>query len=175
MPPVLCRRGLSVSAAIDLEKFFDRVNHDILMEFIAKRIADKRILKLMRAFLTAGVMGGGLVSPTENNTPEGDPLSPFGGRGAVEIEFAAGAGMRITGAVDAAMLRAAMAAPAAWQLPGAREISGEAGCIRVRQTAPHDRLGRAGVLDRPGANKQLSAETGKFDRKCPAQIRARRS
>src|SRR6266436_2540333 len=47
---------------IDLEKFFDRVNHDVLMGLIAKRVADKRLLKLIRAFLTAGVMEGGLVS-----------------------------------------------------------------------------------------------------------------
>ena len=50
---------------IDLEKFFDRVNHDILMGRVAKRVADKRLLKLIRAFLNAGVMENGLVSPTE--------------------------------------------------------------------------------------------------------------
>jgi RNA-directed DNA polymerase len=62
---------------IDLEKFFDRVNHDILMGFIAKRVTDKRLLKLVRAFLTAGVLEGGLVSPTEEGTPQGGPLSPL--------------------------------------------------------------------------------------------------
>jgi RNA-directed DNA polymerase len=62
---------------IDLEKFFDRVNHDILMGLAAKRVADKRILKLIRAFLNAGVMEGGLVSPTEEGTPQGGPLSPL--------------------------------------------------------------------------------------------------
>ena len=62
---------------IDLEKFFDRVNHDILMGLIAKRVADKRILRLIRAFLNAGVMEGGLVSPTEEGTPQGGPLSPL--------------------------------------------------------------------------------------------------
>jgi RNA-directed DNA polymerase len=62
---------------IDLEKFFDRVNHDILMGLIAKRVADKCILKLIRAFLNAGVMEGGLVSPTEEGTPQGGPLSPL--------------------------------------------------------------------------------------------------
>jgi RNA-directed DNA polymerase len=50
---------------IDLEKFFDRVNHDILMGLVAKRVTDKRLLKLVRGFLTAGVLEGGLVSPTE--------------------------------------------------------------------------------------------------------------
>jgi RNA-directed DNA polymerase len=62
---------------IDLEKFFDRVNHDILMGLVAKRVADKRILKLIRAFLNAGVMEGGLVSPTQEGTPQGGPLSPL--------------------------------------------------------------------------------------------------
>ncbi len=62
---------------IDLEKFFDRVNHDILMGLVAKRVADKRLLKLIRGLLTAGVMEGGLVSPTEEGTPQGGPLSPL--------------------------------------------------------------------------------------------------
>jgi RNA-directed DNA polymerase len=62
---------------IDLEKFFDRVNHDILMGLVAKRVADKRLLKLIRGFLTAGVLDGGLVSPTEEGTPQGGPLSPL--------------------------------------------------------------------------------------------------
>jgi RNA-directed DNA polymerase len=62
---------------IDLEKFFDRVNHDILMGRVAKRVEDKRMLKLIRAFLNAGVMENGLVSPTEEGTPQGGPLSPL--------------------------------------------------------------------------------------------------
>jgi len=62
---------------IDLEKFFDRVNHDILMGLVAKRVADKRLLKLIRGFLNAGVLEGGLVSPTEEGTPQGGPLSPL--------------------------------------------------------------------------------------------------
>jgi RNA-directed DNA polymerase len=62
---------------IDLEKFFDRVNHDILMGRIAKRVTDKRVLKLIRAFLNAGVMENGLVGPTEEGTPQGGPLSPL--------------------------------------------------------------------------------------------------
>ncbi|MGA2426684.1 MAG: group II intron reverse transcriptase/maturase [Terriglobales bacterium] len=62
---------------IDLEKFFDRVNHDILMGLAAKRVADKRILKLIRVFLIAGALEGGLVSPTEEGTPQGGPLSPL--------------------------------------------------------------------------------------------------
>jgi RNA-directed DNA polymerase len=62
---------------IDLEKFFDRVNHDILMGLVAKRVADKRILKLIRGFLTAGVLADGLVGSTEEGTPQGGPLSPL--------------------------------------------------------------------------------------------------
>ena len=62
---------------IDLEKFFDRVNHDILMGLVAKRVADKRILRLIRGFLNAGVLEGGLLSPTEEGTPQGGPLSPL--------------------------------------------------------------------------------------------------
>ena len=62
---------------IDLEKFFDRVNHDILMGRVAKRITDKRVLKLTRAFLGAGVMENGLTSPTDEGTPQGGPLSPL--------------------------------------------------------------------------------------------------
>jgi RNA-directed DNA polymerase len=62
---------------IDLEKFFDRVNHDKLMGRVAKRVADKRLLKLLRAYLNAGVMENGLVSPTDEGTPQGGPLSPL--------------------------------------------------------------------------------------------------
>jgi RNA-directed DNA polymerase len=62
---------------LDLEKFFDRVNHDKLMSQIAKRVEDKRLLKLTRAFLNAGVMENGLVSPSGEGTPQGGPLSPL--------------------------------------------------------------------------------------------------
>jgi RNA-directed DNA polymerase len=62
---------------IDLEKFFDRVNHDRLMAVVAKRVEDKRLRKLIRAFLCAGVMENGLVSPTDEGTPQGGPLSPL--------------------------------------------------------------------------------------------------
>ena len=62
---------------IDLEKFFDRVNHDRLMASVAQRVQDKRLLKLIRAFLNAGVMENGLVSPTDEGTPQGGPLSPL--------------------------------------------------------------------------------------------------
>ena len=56
---------------LDLEKFFDRVNHDRLMAQIAKRVDDKRLLKLIRAFLNAGVMENGLLSPSVEGTPQG--------------------------------------------------------------------------------------------------------
>jgi RNA-directed DNA polymerase len=62
---------------LDLEKFFDRVNHDKLMGQIAKRVRDKRLLKLIRAFLNAGIMENGLVSPSVEGTPQGGPLSPL--------------------------------------------------------------------------------------------------
>jgi RNA-directed DNA polymerase len=62
---------------LDLEQFFDRVNHDKLMGQIAKRVDDKRLLKLIRAFLNAGVMENGLVSPSVEGTPQGGPLTPL--------------------------------------------------------------------------------------------------
>jgi len=62
---------------LDLEKFFDRVNHDRLMKSVSLRIADKRMLQLIGAFLKAGVMENGLVSPAEEGTPQGGPLSPL--------------------------------------------------------------------------------------------------
>lgn len=71
------REGYRIVVDLDLEKFFDRVNHDILMGRIAKRVSDKRMLTLIRAFLKSGVLEGGLVSPTEEGTPQGGPLSPL--------------------------------------------------------------------------------------------------
>jgi RNA-directed DNA polymerase len=62
---------------LDLEKFFDRVSHDKLMAKIAERVSDKRLLKLIRTFLRAGVMENGLVSPVDEGTPQGGPLSPL--------------------------------------------------------------------------------------------------
>ena len=62
---------------MDLEKFFDRVNHDVLMSRVARRVEDKRLLKLIRAFLNAGVLEDGLFSDTREGTPQGGPLSPL--------------------------------------------------------------------------------------------------
>jgi len=62
---------------LDLEKFFDRVNHDRLMKSLALRIADRRMLRLIGAFLKAGVMENGLVGPVDEGTPQGGPLSPL--------------------------------------------------------------------------------------------------
>src|SRR5215470_3204793 len=69
--------GYNVVVDLDLEKFFDRVNHDLLLARVAERIADKRVLKLIRAFLNAGVMEDGLVRPVDEGTPRGGPLSPL--------------------------------------------------------------------------------------------------
>ena len=71
------RAGLRYVIDIDLSKFFDRVNHDRLLARLATRIRDKRVLKLIRRFLTSGVMIGGLEEPTEEGTPQGGPLSPI--------------------------------------------------------------------------------------------------
>jgi RNA-directed DNA polymerase len=71
------REGHGWVVDLDLEKFFDRVNHNKLMARIASRVSDKRLLKLIRGFLTAGVMENGLVSAVDEGTPQGGPLSPL--------------------------------------------------------------------------------------------------
>ncbi|HEX8676224.1 MAG TPA: reverse transcriptase domain-containing protein, partial [Segetibacter sp.] len=62
---------------LDLENFFDRVNHDKLMGMLAKKIEDKRTLKLIRSYLNSGIMEDGAVSPRTEGTPQGSPLSPL--------------------------------------------------------------------------------------------------
>jgi RNA-directed DNA polymerase len=62
---------------LDLEKFFDRVNHDVLMSRVARKVRDKRVLHLLRRYLQAGIMNGGLVEPSREGTPQGGPLSPL--------------------------------------------------------------------------------------------------
>lgn len=62
---------------LDLEKFFDRVNHDILMSRLARGISDKRVLGLIRRYLQAGLLSGGVVSQRTEGTPQGGPLSPL--------------------------------------------------------------------------------------------------
>jgi RNA-directed DNA polymerase len=69
--------GRVIVVDIDLEKFFDRVNHDILMARLARRIADKRLLRIVRRFLTAGMMRNGVCVEREEGTPQGGPLSPL--------------------------------------------------------------------------------------------------
>jgi group II intron reverse transcriptase/maturase len=69
--------GRRIVVDVDLEKFFDRVNHDILMDRLAKRIADKPVLRLIRRYLQAGIMAHGVCSPRGEGTPQGGPLSPL--------------------------------------------------------------------------------------------------
>jgi retron-type reverse transcriptase len=76
MPGDTSRRGYSHVVDIDLEKFFDEVNHDKLTGRLAKRVKDACVLKLIRAFLEAGVMIEGRWQATEEGTPQGGPLSP---------------------------------------------------------------------------------------------------
>jgi group II intron reverse transcriptase/maturase len=71
------REGYDWVVDIDLEKFFDRVNHDMLMARVARVVKDKRVLKLIRAYLESGVMINGVVMETEEGTPQGGPLSPL--------------------------------------------------------------------------------------------------
>jgi RNA-directed DNA polymerase len=71
------KAGYSWVVHFDLEKFFDRVNHDRLLSRLAKQIADKRVLRLIRAYLNAGIMEEGLVSVPVQGTPQGGPFSPF--------------------------------------------------------------------------------------------------
>ena len=71
------RAGYKYVVDIDISKFFDRVNHDRLMSRLATKVKDKRVLKLIRRFLTSGVMIGRLTEPTREGTPQGGPLSPL--------------------------------------------------------------------------------------------------
>lgn len=69
--------GYEYVIELDLEKFFDKVNHDKLMSLLAKQLEDKRTLKLIRSYLTSGIMEGGVTSPRTEGTPQGSPLSPL--------------------------------------------------------------------------------------------------
>jgi RNA-directed DNA polymerase len=71
------RNDRNIVVDIDLEKYFDRVNHDILMSRLARRIADKRLLKIIRKFLKAGIMNNGICVKRWCGTPQGGPLSPL--------------------------------------------------------------------------------------------------
>jgi RNA-directed DNA polymerase len=77
VPSNILLRGHRWVVDLDLEKFFDRVNHDKLMSWISRRVSDKRLLRLIRSWLKAGVLENGLVGPTEEGTPQGGPLSPL--------------------------------------------------------------------------------------------------
>ena len=69
--------GRRIVVGMDLEKFFDRVNHDLLMEKLSKKIGEGRVLRLIRRYLEAGMMADGMVSPRTEGTPQGGPLSPL--------------------------------------------------------------------------------------------------
>ena len=71
------REGRRWVVDLDLEKFFDRVNHDILMSRVAREVKDERVLKLIRRYLEAGLMADGIVSVRTEGTPQGGPLSPL--------------------------------------------------------------------------------------------------
>ena len=71
------REGYEWAVDLDLEKYFDRVNHDMLMARVARVVKDKRVLKLIRAYLNSGVMVNGMIMDTEEGTPQGGPLSPL--------------------------------------------------------------------------------------------------
>ena len=69
--------GRGIVVDVDLEKFFDRVNHDLLMSRLARRVSDKRLLRIVRRFLEAGMMGNGVCIARHEGTPQGGPLSPL--------------------------------------------------------------------------------------------------
>ena len=69
--------GRPIVVDVDLAQFFDHMNHDILMNRVAKKVRDKRVLKLIRRYLRAGVMIGGVSSPRTKGAPQGGPLSPL--------------------------------------------------------------------------------------------------
>ena len=69
--------GRRVVVDVDLEKFFDRVNHDILIDRLQKRIDDAAVLRLIRAYLNSGIMQGDVITQRQQGTPQGGPLSPL--------------------------------------------------------------------------------------------------
>jgi RNA-directed DNA polymerase len=71
------RAGYRIAVDLDIEKFFDRVNHDVLMVRVARKVTDRRILALIGRYLRAGVVVGDIVQPTDEGTPQGGPLSPL--------------------------------------------------------------------------------------------------
>ncbi len=70
-------KGYKYVVDMDLEKFFDKVNHDILMNLISEKIEDKRVLKLIRRYLNSGIMSNGIFAKSEEGAPQGGPLSPL--------------------------------------------------------------------------------------------------
>jgi RNA-directed DNA polymerase len=74
---VMCNQAGGVVVDVDLEKFFDRVNHDILIDRLQKRIGDAGVIQLIRAYLNSGILVDGVVQERERGTPQGGPLSPL--------------------------------------------------------------------------------------------------
>ncbi len=72
-----CQQKLQIAIDIDLSKFFDRVNHDLLMTLLGRRIKDKALLRLIRHYLRAGVLEGKQLQPSREGVPQGSPLSPL--------------------------------------------------------------------------------------------------
>jgi group II intron reverse transcriptase/maturase len=71
------KQGYHFVVDIDLEKFFDRVNHDILMHLVSRKVKDARVLRLIRSYLSSGIMADGIVSASREGTPQGSPISPL--------------------------------------------------------------------------------------------------
>jgi hypothetical protein len=148
---------------VDLEKFFDRGNHDVLMGRLAKRIADKRLLRLIRRYLEAGIMAHGVVIERHEGTPHGGPLSPLLANVLLdevdkELEKRRHAFVRFAddGNLPAQAVRAT---------PSPHQRGEECGCAGVDPAVPRDRLlawpGREAM---PAGGRPHGVEDGAYRR-----------